>query len=85
MTVVSIIKKIYIVDSLKVNMLIEVNVLVLERMMLNINKKTVIIKNCQDVVATINVMFKKNLNIKRIVRSKSRVVVSSHALVEIFI
>lgn len=83
--VISIIREVYLVNNLKINMLIDIDILVSERMILNMNLITLFIKSCKNLTIIINVMIRKNSNSKRTVRVKDRISISSHSQTNISI
>lgn len=83
--IVDIIKKIHLVNNLKINMLININILVSKCMILNMNQRIILIDSCRNITIKINVMFKKNSNAKRVVLAKFKIVILSQTLMNIFI
>ena len=76
-------REIHVVDDLKVNVLVGVDILAAESMLLDFGKKTLSIGSCQDLVTDIDILSKSEPNLRRVVRAKSRVTVPAHAFMEI--
>lgn len=68
-TIVYITREVHVVDSLKVKMLIGVNVFKSESIIFNFRRKILIIKSCQNLIADIHVFIKDNIRVRRVVRA----------------
>lgn len=80
---VSITREIHLMNNLKMNMLINIDILVSKRMILNMSHKILFIESCEKIEIEINVKVRKNVNIRRIVRVKDRTVISLNALIQL--
>lgn len=78
-------REIHLVDSLKINMLIKIDILISKLIIMNINERTLFIESCRNLTVKINAMFRVNLNIRRVVRSRIKVVILSQVLLEILV
>lgn len=73
--------KIHIVNDLKTNILINMNVMRFQKMKLDAKNNTLIIDACKDFVVFIDIVTKLVSNIKRIVRSRKKMTISTHFIV----
>lgn len=62
-------KEVYLTNELKVRMLIDVNILRLERIQINLNTRTLKINSCQNIITKIDIVARKKANLKQVVRS----------------
>ena len=76
-------REIHVVDDLKVNVLVGIDILASESMLLDFGKRTLCIGSCQNLVTDIDILSKSEPNLRRVVRAKSRITVSAHAFMEI--
>ena len=65
--VINFIKHFYIVDNLKIKMLLDNDILKFEQMILNIFKKRIIIENCQNMIVKLTII-NRDTSIKRVTR-----------------
>lgn len=61
--------KIYLIDNFNVNLFIDVDVIASQIMILNFEKHTIYIDNCE-IIAFINVIIRRNTYVKRTIRIK---------------
>ena len=66
-TIICFIRHVYIVESFKIKILFDNNILSFDQIVFNVDKKIVIIDNCQDFIIKFNVI-NMNSSIKRVVR-----------------
>ena len=74
--------EIHIVDELKINLLIDNDVLNVQRMSLDLKFQTTILANCHDFKVFIDIIAKKNFDQRRIIRSKVSFKISAKATVQ---
>lgn len=68
LAIVRFITKIYLINNLKINLFIEINMLKLQKIILNFDYYLVRINVCINFIVFINVINRTNLYIKRIIR-----------------
>ncbi len=78
-------RKVYLMNDLKMKMLIDIDILSSKRIQLNLNARILQIDSCQDIIVKINIVTRKEINLKRIVRSRGKIIVSSHVFLKISI
>ncbi len=76
-------RKIHLIDDLRVKILLEIDIMTTEKMQLDLNEKIVRIDSCQEFTVNIFVLTRNLSNLKRIVRIKDWIVISSHALLKV--
>jgi len=76
-------REVHLMNDLKVKMLIDVDILSPERIQINLNDRTLQIDSCQGITAKIDIVTRKEANLKRIVRARVKTIVSSHVFLEI--
>ncbi|SLM33512.1 reverse partial [Lasallia pustulata] len=65
----------HVVDSLKAKFLMGVDILVPERICLNLSEGKMVVQSCKDLVAPIQITAKDNVRVRRIVRTEKRLVI----------
>lgn len=78
-------REIHLINDLKIKMLIDIDIMRSKRIQLNLNSRIMQIESCQNLVAAIDIFARSNANVKRVVRSRDRIVILSHTLYEISI
>ena len=66
------IRDIHVVDNLKTNLLIKINILNLKEILINLLKKSIIFTRYQNVSILIQFTTRDNIRIRRIVRAKRK-------------
>ena len=66
------IKDIYIMNNLKTNLLINMNIFDLKDVIIDISKKKIIFIKCENIIVFIQVIIRDNVRIRKIVRSKRK-------------
>ena len=77
--------EIYIVDDFKINLFVNNNVFNAQKINLNLKTQIVILTNCRNFVVSINIIVKKNVDQKRIVKSKTNFKMSFKVTIKIFV
>ena len=77
--------EIHIVDELKINLLINNNVFNTQRTLLNLKTQIATLINCRNLKIFINIIAKKNVDQKRIIRSKNSFKMSTKVIVQMLI
>ena len=75
--------EIHIVDDLKINLLMSNDVLNAQKIILNLKKQTIKLINCRNFIVSIDIVVKKNVDQKRIVKSKSNFKISFETTIKI--
>ena len=66
------IKDIHVINNLKTNFLININILDFENVIIDISKKKIIFIKCENIVVFIQIIIRDNVRIRKIIRSKRR-------------
>ena len=66
------IKDIHVINNLKTNFLININILDFENVIINISKKKIIFIKCENIIVFIQIIVRNNVRIRKIIRSKRR-------------
>ena len=74
---IQITREIYIVDNLKADMLIDSNILIFERIIIDFDTQLIIIDSYRSITISINSRARSN-SIKRTIKTSSRIVLSPH-------
>ena len=77
--------EIYLINDLKINLLINNDVFIVQRVKIDLISQNVQLSNCQNLVASIDTIIKKNSNLKRIIRAKQITSVFVNFIVMIFV
>ena len=77
--------KIHLINDLKINLLFDNNVFIAQRVKINLITQIVQLSNCQNLVASIDTITRKNSNLKRIIRVKQIINVFVNFIVMIFV
>ena len=75
--------EIHIIDDLKANLFIENDVLNAQKTTINLKKQTTILINCRHFVMFIDIVTKKDVDQKRIVKSKTNFSISTKTIVKV--
>ncbi len=78
-------REVYLMNDFKIKMLIDVDILSSKRIQINLNDRILQINSCQDIIVKINIVTRKKANLKRIVKSWEKIIVSSHAFLKILV
>ncbi len=76
--------QVYVVDNLKTNILIELDILDLQKININYKREILELNYCQDITMSIIVIAIKD-KIKRVIRTLSAIVISTYSSTIIFI
>ena len=79
------IMKIHLIDDLKTNILIDIDVIKLQKMNLFFVNNTLIIDVCKNLKISIDMIIKTNLNIRRTIRAQHVSIIFSHFSIKITI
>ena len=66
------IKNIHVINNLKTNLLININIFGFENVIIDISKKKIIFIKCENVIVFIQIIARNNIRIRKIVRSKRK-------------
>ena len=77
--------EIHLINDLKINLLIDNNVFIAQRVKIDLITQSVQLSNCQNLVALIDIIFKKNSNLKYIIRFKQIINVFVNFTIMIFV
>ena len=77
--------KIHLINDLKINLLFDNNVFIAQRVKINLITQIVQLSNCQNLVASIDTITRKNSNLKRIIRVKQIINVFVNFIVIMFV
>ena len=78
-------REIYVIDNLKTKLLLSINVMSFERMIIDMNLKQFIIKNCQSLVVKLEITIKNNIRVRRTLRAEKKFVVEINIIVKLSI
>ncbi len=78
-------REVHLMNDFKMKMLIDVDILSSKRIQINLNDRILQINSCQDIIVKINIVTRKKANLKRIVKSWEKIIVSSHAFLKILV
>ena len=77
--------KIYIIDDLKANIFININILILEGIIIDLNIKILIFNKYSKLQILFDIIIKLNPYFKRIIRFKSVIIITPDTTIKIFI
>ena len=66
-------------------MLLNINILNLERININIDEEKLLIKSCNDLITNIKIKIKNNVNVRRTIRNQKRMTIFLNSITRIFI
>jgi len=78
-------REVYLVDYLKVKILIRIDVIGPKRIYLDLSNEKVIIKSYSGLTALIRILAKDNIIIRRTVRNKKRVVIPPNSITRVLV
>ena len=80
-----IIAELYIINDFDVNLLIENDVLISKNMIVDLDRRRLIIDNCEGLKISIKMKARKNFHIKRIIRARQAYIIMFDKIIEISI
>ena len=75
--------EVHLVENLKINIFVDNDVLIVQHVKLNLTQQTMQLNNCQNFVVFINVLTRKKVELKRIIRVKNNVIISIKIIVDV--
>ena len=75
----------HIINDLKTKMLLNTNILDLERMSIDVDEKKLLIKSYNDLITNIKIKAKNNVDVRRTIRNQKRITISFNLITKIFI
>ena len=81
---IQIIREIHIIDDLRINMFIEINIQTSENMIIDIFRRQLTIINCVEFTIVIEII-NSNKRINRIFKNKTSIFLSLHSVINVFI
>lgn len=78
-------RDIHVVDDLRVKLLLGMNIMSSKRISTNVTKRLVTVDSCRDLLVKLSIIFKTDDRTRRVIHSKARVIIESHALLQISI
>ncbi len=76
-------REFHLIDELKCKILMRLNIMISEKMIINLVDKSFVISTCENLVILIRINSKLNSRIRRIVHNKKSIVISSNSVVNI--
>jgi len=76
-------QKVHVVKNLRAKLLLSMNIIDLERIIVNVNKRKLIIKSCHNLETKLKIKSKNNIRIKRVVKIKRSLVVVTYFVLEV--
>ena len=78
-------RKMHMINNFKIKLLLKINVMSSKRMMIDLNQRQFIIKNCQNLTIKLKIIVKNNVKIRRIIKIEKKLVVEINFIVQISI
>ncbi len=78
-------REVHLINDLKMKMFIDIDILNLKWIEINLNDRILQINSCQDIIIKINIVTRKKANLKRIVKSQEKIIISSHVFLKILV
>ncbi len=78
-------QEIYVVKNLKTKLLLEINIIDLERIIVDANRRKLIIKSCRSLKTKLKTKSKNDIRMKRVVKVEKSLVIIVHSIFEILI
>ena len=78
-------QEVHVMNNLKIKLLFNMNVIIFERMIINLNFKKFTINNCKNLKINIKITFKNNTWIQRTFKIERKIVVETNIIIKIFI
>ena len=80
-----IIAKLHVIDNFNINLLIENDVLISKNMIVDLNRRRLIINNCKNLEILIKIKTRKNFHVKRIIHVRQTYIIIFDEITEISI
>ena len=77
--------EVHLIENLKINIFVDNDILIVQHVKLNLIQETIKLNNCQKFFVFINVLIKKKVELKRIIRVKNNVIISIKIIVDLSI
>ena len=78
-------REIHVIDNLKTKLLLSMNVMSFERMIVDMNLKQLIIKNCQSLIVKLEIIVKNNIRVRRTLRVEKKFIVEINIIAKLSI
>lgn len=66
-------------------MLLEINVLISKRIIVNLNDKTLIINNCRNLIIDFKITIKNNIRVRKILKTSKKTIIDVNIIIKVFI
>ena len=83
--IVVIIRQIYLIDDLKIKILIKNDIIIFEKLLFNFKRQKIKINNCRKLKILFNIKIRQSSSIKKIVRFRFKITIFFHKIVDVFI
>jgi len=77
--------EIYVIKNLRAKLLLDINIINFKHIVVDINRRKLIIKSCRNLKTKLKIKLKNNIRIKRIVRIRRSFVIVAYSIFEILI
>ena len=77
-----IIAKLHVINDFDVNLLIENDVLISKNMIIDLNRRRLIINNCENFEISIKIKIRKNFHVKHIIRAKQTYIIMFNEIIK---
>ena len=84
-TIAHIRREVHVIEEFKINLLIEINIMTLKRMIIYSSEKQLVINSCKKLTADLHVATKNAKKVRRVIVVEFRIMISSHTIERISI
>jgi len=78
-------QKIYVVNYLKIKMLLEINIIIFKRIIVNLNSKKLTINNCRELIVNLEVTTRDNTRVYKVLKTSKLIIINANIIIKIFI
>ena len=78
-----IIAKLHVINDFNINLLIENDILISKNMIVDLNRRKLIINNCENLKISIKMKARKNFYVRRIIRARQTYIIMFDEIIEI--
>lgn len=78
-------REIYIVNNFKIKLLLDINIITLERIIFNLDIKQFTINNCRELIISLDIIAQDNIRIRQIIKFENNIIIVVKSIVIIFV
>ena len=78
-------RELYIINDLKIKILLKMNIIIFKRIIIDINVKIFRINNYKNFIIDFNIIIKNNKRIRKILKIEKKIIIEINTIIKVFI